>query len=116
MQYEFEKYFWVDYKMLGVTTKDEKYKILERLDDSDWTPQKVQKIIDGIQRSKDTGIRYEWASEDIHLVALEDGVYFFDLIARRANKEHPTGQDLDLEHDEFIDFMKDFKEFIEDNT
>lgn len=98
-----------------ITKKEEAINVISRLTDTFWTPTKVQEIIDGVNQSKSEGKRYEWANEDIHLVALSNGVYFFDLMARRADKNHPTGQDLDLRHDEFISFLHDFKKFVEEN-
>jgi hypothetical protein len=115
MKYNFfiEKISSTTYYCINVD--DIETSVLSRFTDSDWSSIKVQEIIKGIQDVKATGERYEWANEDIHLAALKEGVFFFDLLARRAGEKR-DGQDLELTHDEFIAFMEDFKRFIEENS
>lgn len=102
--------------ILGIMPEEEKINVLFRFGDTGWTPQKAQEIIDGIKKSESEKARYEWANEDVHLLSDEHGVFFWDTIARRASKNHPSGQDLELTHNEFISFLEDFKKFIEKNS
>ena len=111
MKYSFKK--TDDWIVIEVEGKNE---TLTSFSNGGWTSDKIQLIIDGVENTKTNGLRYEWANEDIHLVAIEDGVYFYDLLARRADKNHPKGQDLDLSHNVFIGFLNDFKKFIEENS
>ena len=98
-----------------LVTTENQHSVLQNLSFQAKDTVLAQEIIDGIQKTKDTGARYEWANEDVYIMSDDDGVFFWDKLARRADKKHPTKQDLQLTHQEFIDFMKDFKQFIEDN-
>jgi hypothetical protein len=103
-------------RYFSVQSTDDAYATLENLTSHDWTSAIAQQIIDSIQKSKDTGEKYEWANDDIFVMADGDGVFFWDKQARRADKNLPTKQDLQLTHQAFIDIMNDFKAFIEENS
>src|SRR5689334_16677854 len=104
-------------KYFVVSCPDEENKVLENLTSHDWTPNLAQQIIDGVQKAKDTGGKYQWANEDVHVVAVDEGVFFIDLINRRGDRSLiGKGTDLQLSHEDFIGFMTDFKQFIEDNS
>ena len=111
MQYSFKKSTVSKVTFLEVVSPEP---ILERFDSHDWTTSKAQEIIDGVKASKN-GERYEWGNEDVQLASFAEGVFFFDLLARRADKTR-KGPDLQLTHEAFIAFMEDLKKFIEKNT
>lgn len=91
--------------------------VIERFGMHDWTGAISQKIIDGIQKCKDSGERYEWANESVYLLATTEGVFLIDLLSRLADRsKYGEGADFHLTHDECITFMTDFKQFIEDNS
>lgn len=90
--------------------------VLERFGTHDWTVSIAQKVIDGIQKCKNTGERYEWANESVYVLATTEGVFLIDLSSRLADRSnYGKGADLQLTHDEFISFMTDFKNFIKEN-
>lgn len=92
------------------------FNTLSRLSDSGWTPQKIQEIIDVVEKNKTLAADkdpYVWGNEDITVFANEIGVLLIDKIALRANIEQTP---LELTHNEFITFLKDFKEFVQENS
>ncbi len=106
----------LDLIVYTIIPEDGNYSILHRFTDTGWTPQKIQTIIDGIEQSKTSDQRYEWANEDVHLVSIKDeNVFFFDLMARRAGIQSEN-QDFQMSHDDFIAFLQDFKTFVEENS
>lgn len=114
MNYKFEKYDWAGTKMYGIKT-DSEHQCLTLLIGWDWTSLKIQEIISGVSSTLDTIHKYEWANEDVHVAAFKEGVFLFDLLARRGGVVG-NGPDLQLTHAEFIKFMEDFKKFIEENS
>jgi len=109
MKYKFEKYDWDGLMMYGVTSEEI---ILEDLTGYYWTPQIIQQLIDGILSTKDTDKEYKYQTEgdDLYIYSNDYGVQFFDLNTQQKDA------DLILPHDTFIDFLKDFKEFVEANS
>ncbi len=95
-----------------------KTNVLQNFGDSDWTPQKAQEIIDGIEQSKTKtkGEEYIWANEDLTVHANKNGILLVDMMAQRAGIYDPDSITLRLEHNEFIAFLQDFKKFIEENN
>lgn len=100
--------------ILGVMP-EKGYETLFRFGDHGWNSHLVQEIIDGVETSRTSEERYEWSNEDVHLVSNQHGVFFFDLIARRFG-QGAENQDLQMSHDEFIEFLQDFKKFVEENS
>ena len=92
--------------------------ILQNFGDDNWNPKKVQSIINGIEQSKTKpkGEEYIWANEDVTVNANEDGILLIDMMAQRAGIYDPDIITLYLEHNEFINFLQDFKKFIEENS
>ncbi|MGV7105997.1 hypothetical protein [Flavobacterium sp. U410] len=93
------------------------YNVINNFTDANWTPQKVQKIIDGVENSRyqDSDNSFDWQNEDVFLRSNKYGVFFIDLMKQRAGQKSEK-QDLDLEHDEFIEFLQEFKKFVEENS
>jgi peptidoglycan/xylan/chitin deacetylase (PgdA/CDA1 family) len=115
MQYEFYKKKVSNGNYILIKTED--HSPLENFGDDNWTPTKAQEIIDGVEesRTKSKDGPYEWANEDVELQANENGVWLYDWLADRGGVTNPEKLNLFLTHDEFIQFMKDFKKFVEDN-
>ncbi len=94
-------------------------KVLESFSAFYINPTDIQKILEGIENSRDKewNERYVWSSEDVLVYSFKEGVALYDELARRADPQAYEGkaQDLDLTHDEFIQFLEDFKEFVADN-
>lgn len=104
------------WKYFRVNFTDSKFSILQNLLFSDnWTPIKIQEVISGISSTLSTSLKYEWANEDLHIAAFKEGVFLFDLLARRGGVVG-NGLDLQLTHIEFIKFLEDFKKFVEENS
>ncbi|MFC6097345.1 hypothetical protein ACFPVY_11885 [Flavobacterium qiangtangense] len=102
--------------ILGVMPEEERINVLFRFSDSGWTTQKIQEIIDKVESNRSlekTKNPYVWGNEDVTVFANELGVLLVDKLAMRAKQEV---EPLELTHDEFITFMKDFKKFIEENS
>lgn len=100
----------------SVKIEDSAFRLVGYFTDVSWTPKKVEEIIDKIEANKNlekTEDPYVWGNEDITVFANELGVLLVDKIAMRAKQE---AEPLELIHDEFIIFMKDFKKFIEENS
>ncbi|WGH74771.1 hypothetical protein P8625_11850 [Tenacibaculum tangerinum] len=97
---------------------NEKYYSLGRLSESNWTPEKAQELLDEIElsREKEKEDEYIWANEDVTLYSNKHGVFLIDEIAIRYGERDSEKIGLELSHDDFILFMKDFKSFIEENT
>lgn len=98
-----------------IELNEKEYHILNNFTDTGWTAEKAQSIIDSVELNKTLESRkdpYIWGNEDIAVYASKIGVLLIDRMAMRA-KQETTG--LELTHEEFISFMKDFKKFIENN-
>ena len=116
MKYQFYKEVIEEIITLGIIPEEEKYTILFRFGDSGWTHQKVQLIIDKVASNRnleDTKDPYVWGNEDVTVFANEIGVLLIDKMALRAGQDVTP---LELPHDDFITFLKDFKKFIEENS
>ncbi|MBB4806955.1 hypothetical protein HNP38_002251 [Chryseobacterium defluvii] len=100
-----------------IKTKDP-YLILQRFSDAYWTPKKIQKIIEGLEQSKTKpkGEEFLWGNEDVNLYANENGVLLIDVMAQRAKQYDPDVITLRLTHEEIINFLRDFKKFVEENS
>lgn len=109
MKYDFEIYDWAGIKMYGIKSEND---VLSHLDAPNWTPEKVQSLIDGIKPTKDSDEEYKYQTEGDSLLIYSNGfgVQFFDL--QHQNKE----ADLVLPHDTFIKFLEDFKKFVAENS
>ena len=76
----------------------------------------VQSIIEKVEDNRflnKTEDPYVWGNEDVTVFANEIGVLLVDKLAMRSGQEV---EPLELTHEEFITFMKDFKKFIEENS
>lgn len=122
MEYKFKKYdinssnisdknkefeYSIDYDSLN---KNEKplYHFGSRL----WTPQKIQELIDESIALEGTE-ELEYQVEGGHLgiiVTKTDGIAFFDLTNREKEEE-----DFIWAFDKFIEFLQDFKKFVQEN-
>ncbi|WP_430612945.1 hypothetical protein [Flavobacterium sp. JP2137] len=92
-----------------VNIEDSEYGVLGNLSNVYWTPKIIQQLIDGILSTKDTNNEYKYQTEgdDLYIYSNGYGVQFFDLNTQQKDA------DLILPHDTFIDFLKNFKEFVE---
>lgn len=92
--------------------------ILENFGDSGWTSEKIQKIIKGIEdsKTKPKGEEYLWGNEDVNLYANQNGVLLIDVMAQRVGHHNPDDITLRLTHNEIIQFLQDFKKFVEENS
>lgn len=117
MKYKFliEKVSQSKYFSINIITPE--HYVLNNFRDTGWTTLIVQSIIDSVDKSKnnDPENSFVWGNEDIYMRSNKYGVFFIDLMARRAGRKLDR-QDLVLDHHEFIDFMKDFKKFVEQNS
>jgi hypothetical protein len=115
MKYKFKKHNWDGDIVIGVESEN---KILNNIGSWGWTPQKVQEIILGVESSKNKPLKeeYIWANEDVTLYANKNGVLLVDMIAQRFGKDNPEEITLLLQHEEFINFLKDFKKFVSENS
>ena len=97
---------------------NEEHKIITRFSDSGWTSQKAQEIIDGVEKgkTKPKESAYEWANEDVYIISNQNGLFLIDLMAQRAGETDQDKLGLQLTHQEFIQFLQDFKKFIEQNS
>ena len=89
--------------------------ILKNFGSDDLTSQKIQEIIDGVKSTDNTEKEYRWANEDVMFVSHPtEGVIFWDLLSMRGQGSGKTqSESLVLSHSNFIKFLEDFKEFIE---
>lgn len=114
MEYKFIKKNVSDSIFFLIECKEKS--ILENFGIYNWTPIKVQEIIDGVEKNKTLEADkdpYVWGNEDVTVFSNEIGVLLIDKMAIRAKQEDI--EPLDLTHEEFINFLKDFKKFIEEN-
>ena len=97
---------------------DDEFKILEHLYFPDFRTSELKKIIDGIEKSKtqEKGEEYFWGNEDVRLYANKNGVFLIDDLGARAGETDPDKLYLVLSHDEMLQFLKDFKKFVEENA
>ncbi len=99
-----------------VETNDEN-KVVSRFTDFFWTPYKIQEIIDGVEKSRlsEDEDSFEWSSEDVYLRSNKYGLFFVDLISKRADRGSGK-HDYYLSHSDFLQFLEDFKSFVKDNS
>jgi hypothetical protein len=113
MVYSFYRKIVSDIEFYNITSDD---LCIRLFGDSNWTPQMINIIIESVSSVKNENLhKYEWANEDVHVAVFKEGVFLFNLLARRGGVAG-NGPDLQLTHAEFIKFMEDFKKFIEDNS
>jgi len=113
MKYTFKKYDWDGDTIHGI---DAENKVLNNLGSWNWSQQKVQEIIDGVQKNRtlsEDEDPYVWGNEDVTIFSNKIGILLIDKMALRAGKEVTP---LELTHDEFIKFLEDFKEFVAKNS
>lgn len=117
MKYNFKTFQISKSKYFDIEIREEKYYVLNNFRDSGWSPQKIQNLIDGVEQSKnkEPDESFDWQNEDVFFRSNKYGVFFVDLMKQRTG-EKSKKQDLDLEHDEFIKFLQDFKKFVEENS
>lgn len=118
MKYKFKIHVTdLDSKWYYVEMEDEAYYTLNQFTDSEWTPEKVQNLIDGVETSSasDPENSFSWGNEDLFFKSNKYGVFFINLMKQRAGVASEK-QDLVLDHDELIPFLNDFKTFIEENS
>lgn len=96
----------------SIDIESSEHNVLENLTNVYWTPAKVQELIDGIKPTADSDEEYKYQTEGDSLLIYSNGfgVQFFDL--QHQGKE----ADLILPHDTFIQFLEDFKKFVEQNN
>ncbi|MFD0962960.1 hypothetical protein [Pseudofulvibacter geojedonensis] len=107
-----------NFKLKIVETTGDKYLLVEsekksirQLSDFDWTIDKLQTLSNNILITKNSSEEYKWQNEGgLYIYSNDFGVQFFDLNSQENEA------DLILEHDIFIQFLDDFKEFIELNS
>ncbi len=101
-----------------VEVDDVPFQILERFTYFGWTPKKIQSIIDGVEESKtkEKGEEYFWGNEDVSLYANKNGILLVDEMALRGGNENIDEVTLQLTHDEMLQFLEDFKKFVEENS
>ncbi len=101
----------------GVMPKNDEFRVLFRIGDTGWNISKIDEIIKGVTLSKTHkwDERYTWGNEDVILYSFDEGVAFYDLMKARAQNMEGKEQDLILSHDEFIEFLEDFKQFVSEN-
>ena len=101
-----------------VFSEQSRYSIIERFTYYDWTPQKIQSIITGIEESKtkEKGEEFFWGSEDVSLYSNKNGVLLIDEMAIRGGEDNPEKVSLQLTHEEMLTFLNDFKKFVEENS
>ncbi|MBB4806954.1 hypothetical protein HNP38_002250 [Chryseobacterium defluvii] len=102
----------------SINVEEKLFYTIGRFSDSGWTPTKIQKIIDGLEQSKTKpkGEEFLWGNEDVNLYANENGVLLIDVMAQRAKQYDPDVITLRLTHEEIINFLQDFKKFVEENS
>lgn len=112
MKYKFSKYMISNSILYDIDIENENFYPVTLLRFTNWTPQIIQQLIDGILSTKNTNKEYKYQTEgdDLYIYSNGNGVQFFDLNTQKKDA------DLILPHDNFIDFLKDFKEFIEANS
>ncbi|MBC8756927.1 hypothetical protein H2O64_19805 [Kordia sp. YSTF-M3] len=118
MEYKFKIYIWDGTTIMGVKSN---HSFLENIRSWDWTSQKVQKIIDGVEKHKtlpdnDTDNPFVWGNEDVSVMVNENGVTLLDTLAIRAGESSQDKIVLGLTHEVFLKFLKDFKTFVEENS
>ncbi len=110
MDYNFKK----NNNWVIIDINNPQLEVLYNLSGGDWTALKIQKIKEGIEQSieNENQNTFEWANEDVLILSNKKGVYFWSLLARRANKDVINGEDLFLSHEETLVFLQDFIAFL----
>ena len=121
MKYKFVKYdisskdmsfedksfdYGVDYNSLN-----EKEKALFEINSHEWTSQKVQELINKSEAlQNDDYIQYEVEGGHLGIMIDKESVAFFNLRERKQEEE-----DFEWTYSEFIDFLQEFKKFLQEN-
>ncbi len=118
MEIKFKTHRVLNLIVYKILPKENKYSIIQRFNDSYWTPQKIQSIITGIEESKtkEKGEEFFWGSEDVSLYSNKNGVLLVDEMAIRGGEDNPEKVSLQLTHEEMLTFLNDFKNFVEENS
>jgi len=98
-------------RIYSINIESPEHYILGHLTSYDWTSQKIKKLIESIKLTRDSSEEYRWQNEDLLIVSNKHGVFFIDLISMRGNTIKEK-QDLDLNHDTFIQFLEAFEKFV----
>jgi len=99
----------------NVFVEEEYLKVLENFSWHDWTTAEAQRIINGVTATQigvSSNFRFQ-VGEDVSVKSIDDGVYFFDLLANRATGNKTLTPSLVMNHTEFLDFMEKLKSFLE---
>jgi len=117
IKYRFSKFPISKSNYFIIDIESKEHFVLANMRNDDWTPNKVQEIIDGIEESKTLPKEepYEWANEDVELNANENGVWLYDWLTHRAGEKDTEKLNSFLTHSEMITFLSDFKKFVEEN-
>ncbi|WP_298137361.1 hypothetical protein [Flavobacterium sp.] len=104
IQYEFS----VDYDLLN-----NEEKVLFHIGSHLWTSQKIQELInDSNDLQGENEFQYQVDGGHLGIIVTKtDGVAFFDLTNREKEEE-----DFIWPFEKFINFLKDFKRFVEENS
>ncbi|GAB0155189.1 hypothetical protein CHRYSEOSP005_04490 [Chryseobacterium sp. Alg-005] len=76
MKYNFKTFQISKSRYFDIEIQEEKYYILNNFRDSNWTPQKVQSLIEGVEQSKnkDSDESFDWQNEDVFFRSNKYGV------------------------------------------
>lgn len=112
MKYKFSKLIISDMILYDIDFDESKFFPITLLRFNNWTPNEVQKLIEGILSTKDSDKDYKYQTEGdgLHIYSNSYAVQFFNLRMRKKES------DLKLSHDEFVTFLEDYKAFIEANN
>ena len=111
MEYKFTTKAYGQEGDFGVEVEPGGIEVLREIGWWGWTPQEAQMIIDKSKAlEEDDEFIYQVEGSDLLIRIFTDEVYFFDY---RTEQET---EDLLWTFDQFIDFMEQFKKFIEENS
>jgi hypothetical protein len=117
MKYKFYK---KTIKTTGTTyyLVDSEKTLLSNIDFTKNNFNQINEIIEGIETSKDKPLKQEyiWANEDLTLYSNKNGVLLIDMLGQRAGIDDVEKLSLQLQHEEMITFLKDFKKFVQENS
>jgi len=85
MKYNFKKHDWDGTMVFGIESEQS---TINNIGSWDWTSEKVQKIINGIEdsKTKPKGEEYTWGNEDVNLYSNKNGVLLIDVLAQRGKQ------------------------------
>ncbi|MVO10992.1 hypothetical protein GOQ30_17605 [Flavobacterium sp. TP390] len=97
---------------------ESKSSVLTRFGDSGWTINMIQEIINNVEnnKTKPKGQEYIWANENLTLYSNVNGILLIDVLSQKSGIDDTEKTNLLLNHEEFIDFMENFKKFVAENS